>query len=97
MDALLSGGVGGADGPCARNSSVAWRRSPTAQADLRNDRRGGEVDVDDAFEAFVEFEQGAIGTLEASHFAVGRGHSARHGTREAVTYRAGRATVAEPG
>jgi predicted dehydrogenase len=62
-----------------------------------NDRRGGEVDVDDAFEAFVEFEQGAIGTLEASRFAVGRVHSAQHGTREAVTYRAGRATVAEPG
>jgi predicted dehydrogenase len=36
------------------------------------DRPGGEVDVDDAFEAFVEFEGGAIGTLEASRFATGR-------------------------
>ncbi|HUX87395.1 MAG TPA: Gfo/Idh/MocA family oxidoreductase [Chloroflexota bacterium] len=30
------------------------------------------VDVDDAFAALVEFENGAIGTLEASRFAVGR-------------------------
>jgi predicted dehydrogenase len=30
------------------------------------------VDVDDAFEAVVEFENGAIGTLEASRFAAGR-------------------------
>ena len=36
------------------------------------DRPGGEVDVDDAFEAFVEFEEGAVGTLEASRFATGR-------------------------
>jgi predicted dehydrogenase len=36
------------------------------------DRPGGEVDVDDAFEAFVEFDQGAVGTLEASRFATGR-------------------------
>jgi predicted dehydrogenase len=36
------------------------------------DRPGGEVDVDDAFEAFVEFEGGAVGTLEASRFATGR-------------------------
>jgi len=36
------------------------------------DRPGGEVDVDDAFEAFVEFEQGAVGTLEASRVATGR-------------------------
>jgi predicted dehydrogenase len=36
------------------------------------DRPGGEVDVDDAFEAFVEFDGGAVGTLEASRFATGR-------------------------
>ena len=32
----------------------------------------GEVNVDDAFEAVVEFENGAIGTLEATRFAGGR-------------------------
>ncbi len=32
----------------------------------------GTVDVDDAFEAIVEFESGAVGTLEASRFAKGR-------------------------
>lgn len=32
----------------------------------------GPVDVDDAFEAVVEFENGAVGTLEASRFAAGR-------------------------
>ena len=35
-------------------------------------RPGGTVDVDDACEAAVEFENGAIGTLEASRFATGR-------------------------
>ena len=32
----------------------------------------GKVDVDDAFAAAVEFENGAIGTLEATRFAAGR-------------------------
>ena len=32
----------------------------------------GKVDVDDAFVAVVEFENGAIGTLEATRFAAGR-------------------------
>ena len=32
----------------------------------------GKVDVDDAFVAAVEFENGAIGTLEATRFAAGR-------------------------
>jgi len=32
----------------------------------------GKVDVDDAFVATVEFQNGAIGTLEASRFAAGR-------------------------
>jgi predicted dehydrogenase len=42
----------------------------------RQDPTGGQgmkaVDVDDAFEAIVEFENGAVGTLEASRFAPGR-------------------------
>lgn len=36
------------------------------------ERPGGKVDVDDAFEAIVEFEGGAVGTLEASRFCLGR-------------------------
>ncbi len=35
-------------------------------------RPGGKVDVDDAFEAAVEFENGAVGTIEASRFCLGR-------------------------
>ncbi len=35
-------------------------------------RPGGNVDVDDAFAATVKFDQGAVGTIEASRFAVGR-------------------------
>jgi predicted dehydrogenase len=37
-----------------------------------HERPGGRVDVDDAFEAVVEFENGAAGTLEASRVCVGR-------------------------
>jgi len=37
-----------------------------------DERPGGRVDVDDAFEATVEFAGGAIGTLEASRVASGR-------------------------
>ena len=36
------------------------------------DRPGGTVDVDDVFEAAVEFESGAVGTIEASRFCRGR-------------------------
>jgi predicted dehydrogenase len=36
------------------------------------DRPGGHVDVDDAVEAVVEFAGGAVGTIEATRFAVGR-------------------------
>ncbi len=36
------------------------------------DRPGGAVDVDDAVEAVVEFEGGAVGTIEASRFCLGR-------------------------
>jgi len=42
----------------------------------RQDPGGGagmkSVDVDDAFEAVVEFQNGAVGTLEATRFAPGR-------------------------
>lgn len=41
------------------------------------DRPGGSVDVDDAFEATVEFEGGAVGTIEASRFATGRKNALR--------------------
>jgi predicted dehydrogenase len=36
------------------------------------DRPNGHVDVDDAFEAVIAFEGGAVGTLEASRFCLGR-------------------------
>ncbi len=36
------------------------------------DRPGGHVDVDDAVEAVVDFENGAVGTIEASRFCLGR-------------------------
>jgi predicted dehydrogenase len=36
------------------------------------ERPGGRVDVDDAFEAVVDFENGALGTIEASRFCQGR-------------------------
>ena len=36
------------------------------------ERPGGSVDVDDAFEAVVDFEGGAVGTIEASRFCQGR-------------------------
>ena len=39
------------------------------------DRPGGRVDVDDAFEAVVEFECGAVGTIEASRFCHGHKNS----------------------
>ena len=39
------------------------------------ERPGGKVDVDDAFEALVTFDNGAIGTLEASRFCQGRKNS----------------------
>jgi predicted dehydrogenase len=36
------------------------------------ERPGGIVDVDDAFESIVEFEHGALGTIEASRVCAGR-------------------------
>jgi predicted dehydrogenase len=41
------------------------------------ERPGGTVDVDDAFEATVEFENGAVGTYEATRFALGRKNQMR--------------------
>ena len=41
------------------------------------ERPGGTVDVDDAFESTVEFENGAIGTYEATRFALGRKNQMR--------------------
>jgi len=46
------------------------------------DRGGHSVDVDDAFEAAIEFENGAVGTLEASRVCPGRiNHLALDGER----------------
>jgi predicted dehydrogenase len=42
------------------------------------ERPGGKVDVDDAFEATIAFENGAVGTLEASRFC--------HGRKNALTF-----------
>jgi predicted dehydrogenase len=39
---------------------------------LGDGKATGKVDVDDAFVAAVKFQNGAIGTLEASRFAAGR-------------------------
>ena len=41
------------------------------------ERPGGTVDVDDAFQATVEFENGANGTIEATRFAAGRKNQMR--------------------
>jgi predicted dehydrogenase len=43
-----------------------------------SDRPGGHVDVDDAFESVVSFENGAAGTIEASRLC--------HGRRNAMTF-----------
>lgn len=43
------------------------KRRPVAGTD-----RFGRVDVDDAFGSVVEFENGALGTIEATRFAAGR-------------------------
>jgi predicted dehydrogenase len=43
-----------------------------AERPLPDGKGRGKVEVDDAFEALVEFQNGAVGTLEASRFAPGR-------------------------
>ena len=42
------------------------------ERELQNGTGGGKVDVDDAFVSLVEFENGAVGSIEASRFAAGR-------------------------
>ena len=45
------------------------RRVGAATRTFVKQREGGDVTVDDAFEAVVDFASGAVGTLEASRFA----------------------------
>jgi predicted dehydrogenase len=53
-------------------SVTAMTRTFVDERPLADGSGTGKVDVDDAFVATVEFENGAIGTLEASRFAAGR-------------------------
>ena len=62
------------------------------------ERPGGTVDVDDAFEATVEFENGAIGTYEATRFALGRKNQMRweiNGSKGTIVFDAERANELE--
>ena len=66
---------------------------PTAVTGLMKtfikERPGGTVDVDDAFEATVEFENGAVGTYEATRFALGRKNQMRweiNGSKGAIVF-----------
>ena len=53
-------------------SVSAMTRTFITERPLAEGKGMGKVDVDDAFVAAVEFQNGAIGTLEASRFAAGR-------------------------
>ncbi len=53
-------------------SIAAYTRTFIKERPLPDGSGKGEVDVDDAFTAAVEFENGAIGTLESTRFAGGR-------------------------
>jgi predicted dehydrogenase len=53
-------------------SVSAMTRTFIEDRPLPDGRGSGHVDVDDAFVAAIEFENGAIGTLESSRFAAGR-------------------------
>lgn len=53
-------------------SVMAMTRTFIEERPLPGGEGKGRVDVDDAFEAVVEFENGAVGTLEASRFCPGR-------------------------
>jgi predicted dehydrogenase len=53
-------------------SVSAMTRTFITERPLGDGKGTGKVDVDDAFVAAVEFQNGAIGTLEASRFAAGR-------------------------
>src|SRR5579884_933309 len=54
------------------SSVMAMMKTFVKERPLPDGSGTGEVGVDDAFEAIVEFENGAIGTLEASRFCPGR-------------------------
>jgi len=53
-------------------SVSAMTRTFITERPLTDESGTGKVDVDDAFVAAVEFENGALGTLEATRFAGGR-------------------------
>jgi predicted dehydrogenase len=53
-------------------SVSALTRTFVKERPLPDGKGKGKVDVDDAFVAAVEFENGAIGSLEATRFAAGR-------------------------
>ncbi|HMA34923.1 MAG TPA: Gfo/Idh/MocA family oxidoreductase [Chloroflexia bacterium] len=53
-------------------SVMAMTRTFIAERPRGDGQGTAKVEVDDAFEAIVDFENGAIGTLEASRFAPGR-------------------------
>ncbi len=53
-------------------SVMAMTRTFIEERPLPDGEGRGRVEVDDAFEAVVEFESGAVGTLEASRFCPGR-------------------------
>jgi predicted dehydrogenase len=53
-------------------SVLALTKTFVKQRPLLGGSGVGNVDVDDAFEAVVEFDNGAVGTLEASRFSPGR-------------------------
>ena len=53
-------------------SVMALTKTFIKQRPLPGGIESGIVEVDDAFEAIIEFENGAIGTLEASRFCPGR-------------------------
>ncbi|MFC2026164.1 Gfo/Idh/MocA family protein [Chloroflexota bacterium] len=50
----------------------AFTRTFISERQLEDGSGMGPVNVDDAFAAIIEFENGAIGTLEATRFAAGR-------------------------
>lgn len=54
------------------SSVSAMTRTFIEERPLPDESGTGKVDVDDAFVAAIAFENGAIGTLEASRFAAGR-------------------------
>jgi predicted dehydrogenase len=53
-------------------SVMALTKTFIKERPLPGGKGSGNVEVDDAFEAIIEFENGAIGTLEASRFCPGR-------------------------